>query len=165
MTEPARSLPAEDRPLYERDFYLWTMDQAAALRRTAPRGDPAVDWDNVAEEIESMGRSQLSAVQSWLARVIEHLLKLEYSPAAEPRGGWEDSVLVHRGSIMQKLDDSPSLRRRIDVDKAFALGRTYAARGLQRDGVDRTVLPINCPYSIEQILDLEWWPVNRHGLD
>ena len=164
MTEPARSRTADDRPLYERDFYLWTLDQAAALRRTAPRGDPAVDWDTVAEEIESMGRSQLGAVQSWLARIMEHLLKLEHSPAADPRGGWEDSVLVHRGSILQALDDSPSLRRRIDLDKAYTLGRKFAARGLQRDGLDIGILPPRCPYGIDQVLDLDWWPVNRFGL-
>jgi hypothetical protein len=164
MTDPATPPPADDRPLHDRDFYLWTVDQAAALRRTAPRGDPAVDWSNVAEEIESMGRSQLSAVQSWLARVIELLLKLEHSAAAHPRADWEDSVLVHRGAIRQMLDDSPGLRRKMDMDKAYTIARSCAARGLHRDGLDIGVLPQRCPYGIDQVLDLDWWPVNRHGL-
>ncbi len=41
--------------LYERDFYAWANEQAALLR--AGKLDSA-DIENIAEEIESMGRSE-----------------------------------------------------------------------------------------------------------
>src|SRR2546421_9988813 len=95
---------------YDLDFYEWTQEQARVLREAASaRVNLPIDWENVAEEIESMGRSDLSAASSQLARVIEHLLKLEYSPAREPRAGWEDSVALHPVQAEGILADSPSL--------------------------------------------------------
>ena len=64
-------------PLYERDFCHWTAEQAAALRAAAARRlDLALDFENLAEEIESLGRSDRRALVSHIKRVIEHLLKL-----------------------------------------------------------------------------------------
>ena len=65
--------------LYATDFYSWTLDQAAALRR---RDAGAIDWDNVIEEIESSGRSERSAWTNTVARAIEHLLKIEHWESA-----------------------------------------------------------------------------------
>ena len=66
--------------LYDRDFYLWTQTEAAKLRRAGEaRLNLDLDFDNLAEEVESMGRSQLRSLESTLARVIEHLLKLQHS--------------------------------------------------------------------------------------
>ena len=97
--------------LYEADFVAWTEEQAAALRHAAEtRANLPVDWLNVAEELESMGRNDKHALESHLAGIIEHLLKLEYSPAIEPRRGWEVSVRHNRRHIRKLLKDSPCLR-------------------------------------------------------
>lgn len=151
---------------YDEDVYQWSLEQAAALRRAAASGtNLPVDWENVAEEIESVGRSDLKSLNSALMRVVEHLLKLEYSPAADPRAGWEESVDNHRYQAEEEIKASPSLRGRADVAGAYAEGRRRAARGLARDGVDATDLPVDCPYDLERLLDRDFQPVNRHGLE
>ena len=80
-----------ERSLYQTDHYAWTKQQAAELRRlAAARANSTLDLANLAEEVESLGRSDLATVRSQLRRIIEHLLKLEHSPAAEPRFGWRE---------------------------------------------------------------------------
>ncbi|WP_395458367.1 DUF29 domain-containing protein [Azospirillum melinis] len=150
---------------YDTDFLAWTEEQARLLREAArERINTPIDWENVAEEIESMGRSELRAVESALVRVIEHLLKLEYSPATDPRGDWKVSVLEHRDRVARDLSASPSLRGRIDIADIYKSGRKIAALGLERDGLRLSDLPPDCPYSLDQLLDEDWWPLNRHGL-
>ena len=78
---------------YDEDFFLWTQGQAALLRDAAARGlDVPFDLANLAEEIESLGRRDRRGVGNRVARIIEHLLKLQHSPAVDPRRGWR---LVH----------------------------------------------------------------------
>jgi hypothetical protein len=99
--------------LYETDFALWAAEQASALRDAAHRGSNTVDWENVAEEIESLGRSERRALASHIAVVIEHLLKLQTSPATGSRRQWRESVRRARQEINRVLKDSPSLRREV----------------------------------------------------
>ena len=71
-----------ERSLYQTDYYAWTKQQAAELRRlAAARVNTTLDLENLAEEVESLGRSDLNTVRSQVRRIIEHLLKLEYSPS------------------------------------------------------------------------------------
>ena len=78
-----------DGPRYDDDFYAWTQHQAEVLREM-PATDNRFDREHVAEEIEDLGKSERDAVRSQIRRIIEHLLKLAYSPAAQPqlRSGW-----------------------------------------------------------------------------
>src|SRR5947209_1238649 len=99
--------------VYDRDILIWSEQQAALLRRMASGelvNTRELDWPNIAEEIESVGTSQRSALSSQIRRVLEHLMKLEASPASDPRRGWQDTVFDAQGEIEQLLDDSPSLR-------------------------------------------------------
>src|SRR5262245_40362642 len=74
------------KALYERDFAAWAEQQAAALRMMARTGsNQLLDWDNLVEEIESLGTSQRSALGSHIMRISQHLVKLECSSAVEPR--------------------------------------------------------------------------------
>lgn len=153
-------------PAYDDDFFAWTQDQARLLREAAAeRVNLPLDFAHLALEIEDMGKSDRRSVQSALARVIEHLLKLEFSPAADPRGGWRKSVREHRAAALDALDDSPSLRGRIDLATAWRRGRGFAVDGLEQDRVDERLLPTDCPYDLDQLLDENWWPANRHDLD
>ncbi len=150
---------------YDTDFLAWTQEQARLLRDAAQdRPNTPIDWENVAEEIESMGRSEANALASALTRVIEHLLKLEFSPVAGPRGGWRRSVREHRNQANDALDASPSLRGKLDLEKSYRRGRIYAVEGLEQDRVAAADLPAECPYTLDQILDDDWWPANRHDL-
>ncbi|HTT78719.1 MAG TPA: DUF29 domain-containing protein [Stellaceae bacterium] len=104
------------KTLYRSDFALWSTEQAAALRAAARDGaNHQLDWENLAEEIESLGISQRSALKSQIGRIIEHLLKLENSPAANPRRGWIGSVLDARSEIERVLEDSPSLKNEVSA--------------------------------------------------
>ena len=72
--------------LYDEDFVRWTEEQAAALREAAGLAtNLPLDWENLAEEIDSLGRSQSRELRSRIAVVVEHLIKLENSPAIDPR--------------------------------------------------------------------------------
>ncbi|MBV8336749.1 MAG: DUF29 domain-containing protein, partial [Alphaproteobacteria bacterium] len=81
--------------LYDRDFFLWTQEQSAALRRAKDPNLP-LDWENLAEEIESLGKSQRAELNSQVRRILRHLLKLESSPASDPRAGWRATILDAR---------------------------------------------------------------------
>ena len=97
--------------LYDQDLVLWSEEQGRALRVAARAGwNTPIDWENVAEEIESLGRSERRALTSHIAVVIEHLLKLQASPAAEPARGWRDTIRRTRQQIEEVLEESPSLR-------------------------------------------------------
>jgi len=98
--------------LYERDYYAWLQEQVQALHE---RRIEDVDWDNVAEEIEDLGKGEKRAIESQLTRLAEQL-KLEYA-----RGifrnynvrGWLGSVEGSRFAIRKLLKESPSLRPRL----------------------------------------------------
>jgi len=153
--------------LYDSDFFEWTREQASLLRRLrSERANTPLDLENLAEEIESLGKSDVRGLTNELARVIEHLLKLEYSPAADPRRGWKESATAHRFAAEAILEDSPSLRRVLPerLSKAYRVGRLEAGRGLATDGLGADALPEACPYALEQAMNLDWLPTNRRGL-
>ena len=159
MSDPAQ--------LYDVDFYRWTQEQAALLRQVpGERINLPIDWNHAAEEIEDMGRSDLRAVNSRVGVILEHLLKLEHSPAGDPRDGWTETVARCRGDVSRILEDSPSLRRKLPERwlKEYALARRSAVRGLARDGIGAEEIPADPPYVVDQVLDPDWWPANRHGL-
>ena len=110
---------AETTTLYDTDFLHWTEEQAKALREAKGANLP-LDWENLAEEIESLGISQRAALRAQLRRVLHHLFKLEHhlfkleaSPASDPRAGWRRSVRDAREEVEDILQDSPSLRREV----------------------------------------------------
>ena len=155
------------RSLYQSDYYAWTKDQAAKLRAmAAARVNSTLDLENLAEEIESLGRSDWRAARSHLQRVIEHLLKLEFSPAREPRSEWSVSIVQARDELADLL--TPALQREIEDNlvTAFDRGKRDAAKGLRRYGEHETAkaLPTVCPYSLDQIASDDWFPANRHGI-
>jgi hypothetical protein len=97
--------------LYETDLIRWAEDQARALRAAGEaRVNLPIDWENVAEEIEGLGKSQRRELRSRLATIIEHLLKLIYSPSADPRDRWLSTVSRERRDVKLLLDDNRSLR-------------------------------------------------------
>jgi uncharacterized protein DUF29 len=100
--------------LYEQDFVRWTEEQSQALREAAQSGvNLPLDWENLAEEIDDLGRSVRHELRSRISTIIEHLLKLEHSPATDPRRGWMETIARERSQIEPLLDESPSLRREI----------------------------------------------------
>ncbi|MGH7097880.1 MAG: DUF29 domain-containing protein [Stellaceae bacterium] len=157
-----------DRParLYDKDFVRWSEEQAAALHAAAQAGtNLPLDWDNLAEEVESLGISQRHELRNRIATIIEHLLKLEYLPATRPRNGWIATVGRARLQIERVLDDSPSLRREVPAIVASELPRTakLVARMLQNrgEGVPELAARLAATnYTPEQVLG-DWYPEDR----
>jgi hypothetical protein len=151
-----------DGPRYEDDFYAWTQHQAEVLR-TMPVSDNRFDREHVAEEIEDLGKSERDAARSQIRRIIEHLLKLAYSPAEQPRFDWMHSISNARAALEDKL--SPTLRRDIEatLEKLYSQGRRNAALSLRTFGEEGAALafPDECPYSIDEICQQDWYPVSR----
>ena len=154
---------ADTRTLYDEDFVAWTEQQAQALR-SAGRGstNQPLDWENLAEEIESLGKSDRRTLHSQIYRIVRHLAKLQFSPAIDPRLGWRGSVRDGRAEAELVLDDSPSLRRELDrivsVQSPKAIER--AIRDLSDFGeVDPAVrrAMLNARYSVDQVIG-DWFP-------
>ena len=83
---------ADAGELYQQDFLRWAEQQAMALRNAAKDSNLPLDWENLAEEIESLGKSQRAALRSQLRRILRRQFKLEASPTIEKRRGWENSI-------------------------------------------------------------------------
>ena len=137
---------------YERDFYQWTQTQAASLRQGKLT---EVDLKNIAEEIESMGRSDRRAISSYLRNVILHLLKYGYQPGRRSRS-WENSIDNGRREMALLVKDSPSLCAQIPelIPAEYALARRLASRQTR---LPLATFPEACPFTVEQIID-DYWP-------
>jgi Domain of unknown function DUF29 len=139
--------------IYEDDFYAWTQEQARLLRS----GDlQAVDAGNVAEEIESMGRSDRRELKSRLTVLLTHLLKWTYQPEHRSTG-WLSTIVEQRRQIAEVLADSPSLAKALDdaLASAYADAREDAAR---ETGLGLETFPATIPYATSAILDKAFMP-------
>ena len=98
--------------LYEPDVVEWSEHQAALLRRlaTGERVNDQVDWANVIEEIAAVGRSERTGLRGQVGNILQHIMKLEASPARDPRPGWKVSIIKARDAVARTLRDNPSLR-------------------------------------------------------
>jgi uncharacterized protein DUF29 len=150
--------PAGD--LYQDDFVLWAERQAATLR--ARRFDE-LDLENLIEEVEDLGRRERDMVESHVETILEHLLKLALSHADRPRRGWLVTVDRQRAKLARKL--TTTLRNHLEaaLPALYAGVRRPVARQLENDGVALDALPPTCPYSLDQILDPDWYPANVQG--
>jgi len=137
---------APARAAYERDFYSWLMEQAALVRDGRWE---AVDRENLAEEIESLGREQFNKLVSAMRVLMLHMLKWDHQPERRSRS-WILSVRVQRKHLAHVLSDNPGLKPRLAeaVERAYELARLEAT---QETGLDEDVFPPTCPYSFEDI--------------
>jgi hypothetical protein len=140
-------------PTYDTDFYQWTQIQAAAIRA---KDWPALDLEHLAEEIESLGNEQRHAVRSHLRVLLWHGLKWAYQP--DHRGtSWRISILNARTEIVDRLEDYPSLRPRVPALLASAYPRARHLAAAET-GLPLAAFPETCPWTVEQILDDDFWP-------
>lgn len=138
---------------YDSDYYAWLNANAALLR--AGRLSE-IDVDQIAEELEDMGKSERRAIESWLKVLVLHLLKWQLQPMR--RGvSWQQSIDNARDEIDRRLQDSPSLKPRLDE----MIAARYPA--IRRMAMRETGLPLDrfsdsCPFSVQDLLDQDYWP-------
>lgn len=149
MAEPLKKTTS----LYDTDFYAWTQEQAAKLRARAHNG---IDWENAAEEIESLGRNDQRAVRSRLNVLVMHLLKWRYQPGKR-KPGWRSTIIEQRRQIAGLVGESPSLRRLPAESLAdeYQYARIKAA---DETGLPENMFPLDCPFTIDQILEKSFYP-------
>lgn len=136
---------------YEQDFYAWTQEQSDLLRLGKWQ---ALDIKNLVEEISSLGKQQKQELRNRLGVLIGHLLKWQFQ--SELRGkSWRAIIREQRDEILDVLQENPSLKPYIGeaVQKGFRQGISLVLRETPLDIHD---LPLECPYAIAQILDLEF---------
>lgn len=151
------------RTLYDKDFFAWAKQQADALRAAA-RGAASnqLDWENLAEEIESLGISQRTALRSQIRRILRHLFKLEASAVGEPRRGWKESIRGARAEIEDILKASPSLRRELAelVAEQTPRAAKLSSGDLEDHGEPTDAIQARLDsggYTVEQVLG-DWFP-------
>lgn len=141
--------------LYETDFYAWANEQAALLR--AGRLD-AADIAHIAEEIESMGRSEKRELLNRLTVLLLHLLKWQFQPGR--RGApWEVTIRNQRRALVRHLADNPSLLPTLPA----AIGNAYPdarAEAYAETGLPEATFPSACPWSWDTIMDERFWPAS-----
>ena len=150
--------------LYQTDFYGWTQDQAAKLRKLlADRTNVDLDVENILEEIDGLGRSDYHQLVSRLEEIGIHLLKLHYSTQLDCENVWKSSVRGQRTRIARLLRNSPSLRPRLS--EALEAGFEDALRHFSKDKLIELGMPDHLPglspFGVEECLTDEWWPERR----
>jgi hypothetical protein len=152
-------MPTRTAVRYEDDVYTWSQQQADALRRAARSRvnlpDP-IDFANVAEEIESVGISQLHALYSRYVVLLMHLLKWRHQARKQTRS-WGSTIRTQRREIGFLLEHSPGLKPK----RKALLAKAYV--GAREDASAETRLPIDtfpadCPWTLEQVEDRAFWP-------
>ncbi len=154
---PKGATRAQDvRELYDRDYYAWLEENAHAIREG---GVHEIDWHNLAQELEDMGRSEKRALQSELARVMAHLLKWTYQGKRRrlSEHSWRATIDDAREKAADLLTESPSLRGELPelLPKAYR----QAVRGVIIDtNLPETTFPPVCPWTLAQVMDENFWP-------
>jgi hypothetical protein len=142
--------------LYDTDYQLWLDRTAAQLRA---REFKQIDLENLIEEIESLGKSDKRVISSYLMRLCEHLLKIEYwqSERESCFRGWDLEVTHFRLQIQALLKDSPSLKNYLSENfvSEYGNGRKLFLKASQQD---INLIPVEPSFTLEQALDEDWLP-------
>ncbi|HEV2555843.1 MAG TPA: DUF29 domain-containing protein [Bosea sp. (in: a-proteobacteria)] len=156
-------MPADT--LYEDDIVSWSERQAQGIRelaRTRPELSNLLDWENIAEEIETLGRSEWKAVASKLRVALEHILKAYCDPDALSCRVWEGET--NRALAEAREDYRPSMRQHLDIDAIWQGAFRFAADTLRIYGVRIPPgIPTKSPFELDQLLDAAF--DHRSGLE
>jgi hypothetical protein len=142
------------KALYEHDFAAWAEETAQLLEQ---RQFDQLDLLNLIEEVWDLSKRERDRLLSSLRLILHHLLKWQYQPVLRS-DSWENTINRERLNIQSYLEDSPSLKRYLEpesVSKAYRLARLEA---IKETRLTQKMFPEQCPFAIEQVLDLEFLP-------
>ena len=139
--------------LYEKDFYAWAAENARLMREGRLN---EIDTEHIAEELESMTRSEKRELINRLAVLIAHLLKWQFQPDRRSNS-WKNSIDLQREDVSALLEDSPSLRYEMEdkLKRAYHKAKLLAAADTS---MSRGAFADECPYDLDQIMSDEFWP-------
>ena len=140
--------------LYDADILLWSERQGSLLRRRAAGelvNDAEMDWPHIAEEIESVGSSQLASVRSLLTRALAHMLKCEAWPASQEVAHWRVEAIRFRQEALDVY--SSSMRQRLDLERIY--GRAVRQLPDMIDGQSPLPISATCPMTLDELLGVD----------
>ena len=140
---------------YEKDIVAWANEQANFIR--SGRFD-LLDLEHIAEEIEDVGKSEQRELENRMAILLAHLLKWQYQPAR--RGAsWQKTIKVQRTQVNRRIQKTPSFKHTLqDTEWWEDTWGDAITQASKETGIELTVFPEVCPWTPEQILDLEFFP-------
>lgn len=127
--------------LYETDYILWIEEQVKAL---SEHNEKALDWYNLKEEINSLGKEQINAIHSFLKQIIIHRLKLDYTNKKLSRNHWINEIDDFQDEIERRL--TKTLLNKIDIDKEYERAKRLVLSEY------KLKLPDQCPYNFEDLM-------------
>ena len=139
--------------LYEQDFYAWANEQAALLRSGQLA---AADIEHIAEEIESMGKTEKRELISRLTVLLLHLLKWQFQPDRRGKSR-RATIMVQRNDLARLMADNPSLKSKLDESIGHAYRDASVSAEAETDLPDGT-FPATCPWSFEKMMRPDFWP-------
>ena len=148
----------DEGTLYDTDIVAWADQQSSAIREVAstrPDLSNLLDWEHLAEEMESLSRTELKSVTNPLRLVLVHMLKAYADPDSPALGHWRHEVRNWLSDVREEF--TPAMRRKIDLDEIWRRGVERAANDLA--SFDVTVplgLPPSCPFGLDEILAADW---------
>jgi hypothetical protein len=144
---------------YNKDFYAWLMNNASLLRQ---HKFSEVDIEHIAEELESMGKSEKRELTSRLTVLLAHLLKWKFQSALRSRS-WKNTILTQRIDILELLDDSPSLKYELEERVVIAYEKAKLSAE-DETGIDKNNFPEICPFTFEQLLKKDYFPEDKNNI-
>ena len=146
--------PTQLKKLYEIDDYLW-LEETIKLLKTKDLDN--LDLDNLIEELESLGRNDLNKVRSLLRQIIIHILLLEYWQEEYDRNyrHWQGEIIAFRDDLNNSL--TTTLKNKL-VQELAHIYNVAVKVVVQKTGLASNLFPDNCPYSLEQLFDDNWYP-------
>lgn len=146
-------LEATRKTLYETDFLQWIETTVAQLKA---QDYAHIDWENLIDEIEAMGKRECKSLKSNLTIVLLHLLKWHYQPERRS-GSWKGSIVEHRRRIRDDLRDSPSLNPYLEeiFDECY---EDAVEQAIAETDLPRETFPRSCPYTSAEALDSNCLP-------
>jgi hypothetical protein len=149
--------------LYETDFNRWVHQQIGLIKAAKTN---ELDWEHLLAELENMGKSNLRELESRFIVLIAHLLKWQFQLTtltaqwSEFNGkSWRLTIIEQRTQLAYLLEELPSLRRELPnaIAKIYSKAVSFAA---EESGLPKAIFPTTCPYTIEQLLDKQFYPKN-----
>ncbi|MBF2057708.1 MAG: DUF29 domain-containing protein [Cyanobacterium sp. T60_A2020_053] len=143
--------------LYDIDYYLWTIETVELLKT---KNWDKLDLANLIEELESLGKSDFNKVRSLLRQIIVHILLLEYWDREYERNyrHWRGEIIAFRDDLNNSLTTTLKNKLTQELETIYNVSRKIV---IQKTGLNQKLFPNNCPYSLDKLINDEWYPQKK----